>query len=160
NYQIDDFELVVLYQPNNKFNKIFNELNTQKKNFLIVTGTNTDWAFLNKSQDYFSKTPSPAVEDVQPVFNPNFSSFLAEDINFDAYPTLKTTFGDVTFTVKNDVLLTGKIGNIETGQPLLATFENAGTRGALLLGEDIWKWRAQSYLIDNSFEEFDTFFGK
>src|SRR5690606_5025268 len=66
----------------------------------------------------------------------------------------------ITFTVKNDVLLTSKIGNIETGQPLLVTFENTETRGALLLGEDIWKWRAQNYLINNSFEEFDTFFGK
>lgn len=160
NDQIDDFELVILYQPNNKFNNVLNELNTQKKNFLIITGTNTDWAFLNKSQDYFSKTPSPAIEDVQPVFNPNFSSFLVEDINFDAYPPLKITFGDVAFKVKNDVLLASKISNIETEQPLLATFENAGTRGALLLGEDIWKWRAQNYLINNNFEQFDAFFGK
>ena len=160
NTELDDFELIILYQPNNKFNSVLNELNTQKKNFLIITGTNTDWTFLNKSQGYFSKKPSSATEDVQPVYNSNFSSFLVEDINFEAYPPLKTTIGDVTFTVKNDVLLTSKIGSIETGQPLLVTFENTATRGALLLGEDIWKWRAQSYLINNDFEEFDTFFGK
>lgn len=160
NLQISDFEIVILYQPNNKFNSVLSELDSQKKNFLIITGTNTDWAFLNKSQGYFSKTPSPAIEDVQPVFNSNFSSFLVEDINFNAYPPLKTTFGDITFAVKNDVLLTSKIGNIETEQPLLVTFESTETRGALLLGEDIWKWRAQSYLINNNFEEFDTFFGK
>ena len=159
-YQIDDFELFILYQPNNRFNNIFKELNTQKKNFLIISGTNTDWTFLNKSQGYFNKAPSSAIEEVQPVFNPDFSSFLVEDISFDAYPPLKTTFGDITFTVKNDVLLTSKIGNIETEQPLLATFENTRTRGALLLGEDIWKWRAQSYLMNNNFEEFDAFFGK
>lgn len=29
-----------------------------------------------------------------------------------------------------------------------------------MLGENIWKWRAQSYLIDGTFDKFDSFFGK
>ena len=40
------------------------------------------------------------------------------------------------------------------------TFENAGRREALLIGENIWKWRAQSYLNNRSFQQFDNFIGK
>ena len=30
----------------------------------------------------------------------------------------------------------------------------------MLLGENLWKWRAQSYLNDKSFQQFDDFIGK
>src|SRR5690606_20024094 len=152
NIKLDDFELVILYQPNNKFNNILNQLNTQKKNFLIITGTNTDWNFLNRIQGYFTKAPSSAIEDVQPVFNSNFSSFLIEDINFYGYPPLKTNFGDVTFTVKYDVLLTSKIGNVDADQLLLLDSENTEIRGVLILEEDISECRAQRNHTNKHFE--------
>jgi len=43
---------------------------------------------------------------------------------------------------------------------LLVTFENNDRREVLLIGEDIWKWRAQSYLNNKSFQQFDNFIGK
>ncbi|NOY48462.1 MAG: hypothetical protein GXO84_09790 [Chlorobi bacterium] len=43
---------------------------------------------------------------------------------------------------------------------MLVTFENNDRREVLLIGEDIWKWRAQSYLNNKSFQQFDNFIGK
>src|SRR5690606_34168287 len=42
----------------------------------------------------------------------------------------------------------------------LATYEINDRREAVLNGEGIWRWRAQSYLDDQSFENFDNFIGK
>jgi hypothetical protein len=53
-----------------------------------------------------------------------------------------------------------KVNNTLTDLPLLFTFESNGKRKAVLLGENIWRWRAQSYLNDKSFQQFDNFIGK
>jgi hypothetical protein len=44
--------------------------------------------------------------------------------------------------------------------PLLAYSENQGKRSAILLGENIWKWRLQSHIDNQSFEKFDVFIDK
>jgi hypothetical protein len=42
----------------------------------------------------------------------------------------------------------------------LAFAENQGKRSAFLLGENIWKWRLQSHVDNQSFEKFDIFIDK
>ncbi len=158
--KISDFDLVILYQPNNKFNLVFEEIKARNKNFFIIIGAKTDIRFLNKVQEDFNKEISSGIEDVQALFNENFSAFITEDINFDDFPPLKVPFGEVSFSVKNDILLYNRIGNVNTNYPLLTTYEINGSRRAILFGEDFWKWRAQNYLNNQSFKEFDEFTGK
>ena len=52
------------------------------------------------------------------------------------------------------------MNNTLTDLPLLLTFEVNSKREAVLLGENIWKWRAQSYLNQKTFNIFDNFIGK
>ena len=49
---------------------------------------------------------------------------------------------------------------LSTKEPLLATFETNNRREAVLFGENIWQWRAQSYINSKSFNQFDDFIGK
>jgi hypothetical protein len=42
----------------------------------------------------------------------------------------------------------------------LAFAENQGKRSAFLLGENLWKWRLQSHVENQSFEKFDIFVDK
>ena len=158
--KLSDFELIIMYQPNYKFNSIFEELKKEKKNSFIISGTKTDWRFLNNIQKDFTKEMSSGTEDVQALFNKNFSTFIVDDINFNDFPPLKTTLGEVSFAVKNDILLYNKIGNVITTNPLFTTYEIEENRKAVFFGEDIWRWRAQSYLDNQSFEEFDRFISK
>ena len=58
------------------------------------------------------------------------------------------------------ILLFKKLRTAITQQPLLATYENSGRREGILLGENIWQWRAYSYLENESFNQFDDFIGK
>ena len=60
----------------------------------------------------------------------------------------------------HEILLDQYIDGIASGSALLATIEQDGQRQAILDGEDFWRWRAQVYLKDGSFEAFDEFMGK
>jgi hypothetical protein len=74
---------------------------------------------------------------------------------------LQSEFGDVSFNAPIETILYKKVFNDSVVQPpLLVTFEKRKRRVAVLLGEHIWKWRAQSYLNKKSFRQFDNFIGK
>ncbi len=157
---LNDYQLVVLYQPDRGFTQVYSEIENFKKNTLTITGTNTDWNFLNSIQQEFKKETSLQTEDVSATLNNNFSTFAVEDIGFNEFPPLKTTFGDLSITVANEILLGQSINGFDTGTPMLATMELNGKRTAIWDGEDFWKWRAQSYLQTDNFQEFDGFIGK
>ncbi len=42
----------------------------------------------------------------------------------------------------------------------MASFEIDGRREAVIFGENIWQWRAQSFINTKSFQSFDNFTGK
>lgn len=156
NINFNDNQLVVFYQPNNYFNKFFQQ---RKSNYLIISGTKTDWNFLNSQQLGFQKKAINQSENYGAIYNSNFLTFLQDDINFNQFPPLKDKFGEVTLTGENQSLLYQKIAGIDTQQPLLATLEKGEQKSAILFGEGIWKWRAANYVNEQSFEQFDAFIG-
>ncbi|AMC10046.1 hypothetical protein Lupro_01695 [Lutibacter profundi] len=154
---INEYQLVILYQPTNDFGKIFNAVNSNKMNYLIVSGLSTDWNFLNKIQSNFHKESIPQLENYYPIFNTSYAGFLSNDIGFLDFPPLEDSFGDITFFMPFNSLLYQKVGGVNTRNPLLATFENGKQRMAILTGENIWRWRMSSYALNNTFEIFDGF---
>ena len=158
--KLNDFQLVVLYQPNNTFKSVFLEINKLKKNSFVITGTKTDWTFLNTIQNNYSKNKSSTKEEYQALLNTNYSTFILDDLNYQTFPPLESYFEDVAFKINPEIILYKTINGINTNQPLLATFESDNRRKAILFGEGIWKWRAQSYLNEKSFNRFDDFVGK
>jgi len=124
NLKINDFQLVIAYQPNNSFKDLFGSLEAQNKNKFLITGPKTDWRFLNSVNQHYLQEINNQSEEYQAIQNVNYN------------------------------------GSINTEEPLLATFETNGKREAILLGENIWKWRAQSYVNNKSFNNFDNFIGK
>ncbi len=158
--KINDFQLVILYQPNNKFKRLYELLDIENKNRLTVIGTKTALDFINTTSKKFTIAATGQSEDFQASLNLNFAPFLIEDINFESFPPLKGPFGDVNFTVPFDMVLEKNVLGISKNSPLLATFENNTKREAVLFGENIWQWRAQSFLNETSFNPFDDFIGK
>ncbi|WP_299180962.1 VWA domain-containing protein [uncultured Aquimarina sp.] len=157
---IEEYQLIILYQPNARFREVYEKIKTTRKNYFTITGSKTDWVFLNKSQNVYRQEITRQIEYYLPRFNPNYGTFLLEDIGFNDYPPLIGTFGEIHMKSSYDVLLQRNIGNIKTDEPLLATIEDNGIREAILFGEGVWRWRAQSYLDNKSFESFDDFFGR
>tara|TARA_R110002049_G_scaffold72650_1_gene188027 strand:- start:3288 stop:5321 length:2034 start_codon:yes stop_codon:yes gene_type:complete len=158
--KINDFQLVILYQPNNRFNSILKEIKEQKINTFIISGETTNWNILNESQDYYKQKITNQTENYQPSLNKNYGTFIVENIDFNNFPPLKSEFGTLQISVPHDILLYKSVNGITIEDALLATFEANGTKHAILNGEDIWKWRAQSFINTNSFNNFDEFINK
>ncbi|WP_408039713.1 VWA domain-containing protein [Tenacibaculum amylolyticum] len=150
---LEEYQFVIFYQPTFYF-KSFLEKRTA--NFLIVTGTKTDWNFINSLNLGIRKSYINQSENYNASYNPNYLTFIQENIGFNSFPPLKDKFGAVD-AEGNQTLLFQKLQNITTNEPLLATIEKGERKYGMLLGEGIWKWRASSYIKESSFEVFDEF---
>lgn len=157
---IIDFQLVILYQPNNNFNEALSGISDKNLNSFVITGNTTNFSLLNNSQSAFKQTVTNQSEDFQPKLNRNYSTFIVDNLSFEDYPPLQSEFGTIEFSVPNDVILSKSVNGIDTNQPMLSTFEIGSTKHALLSGEGLWRWRAQSFLESESFNDFDNFIGK
>jgi len=157
---LQDYNVVVLYQPNSEFKSILEQNATAKLNTFVITGLHTDFNILNQFQDDFEFRMSGQKEDYSANFNAQFNSFAIDDFGFEQFPPLENAFG--TITAKGNVtnLLQARIRTVTTENPLLAFTENGIHRNAYLFGENLWKWRMESYLKEKSFEKFDVFLDK
>ncbi|WP_298420868.1 VWA domain-containing protein [uncultured Kordia sp.] len=158
--KLNDYQLVIFYQPTRKFQQVFETSEQLQKNTLTITGTQTDWNFLNDIQTSFKKEELSETEEVQGRLNTNYSNFLIDNIDFSEYPPLENAFGEVEFNVAHEIILSQLISGVSTDGALLATYSVDNKRAAILAGENIWKWRAHSFLAQENFIEFDTFLGK
>ena len=157
---LKDYQAVLLYQPNVSFKPYYETIKTLGINTFTITGTRTDYRFLNDNGELFTRELSAQVEDYQAEFNSNFSTFQVDDIGFSNFPPLVDEFGEVSIKKAHTPLLMQTISGLPTGSSLLTTIEDGAQRHAVLFGEGIWRWRAQSYLDNQSFEPFDEFVGK
>lgn len=158
--QINDFQLIIIYQPNNKFNIVFERLKSLNKNKFIIIGTKTSLSFLNRVSENYTQNITDQTENYQAELNINYSPFIIDDLVFESFPPLLSNYGEVKFNVPFQTILNKRINGVTIEEPLLATTEINGVREAILFGENIWQWRAQSFLNEKSFNAFDDFMGK
>ncbi len=157
---LNDYQLVILYQPDRTFSSVYQEINTLNKNTFVIAGTSTDWNFVNSAQELYKKEVTNQLENVSARLNLNYGTFAIDPIGFGDFPPLKSQFGELNVIVPHETVLEQTVDGFGSGSPMLATMELNGTRHAIWDGEELWKWRAQSYLREKSFEDFDNFIGK
>jgi len=156
----DNYQLAILYQPNAKFKAVFEAIDLEGVNKFVISGTQTQWHFLNTIQNKYAQEITAQIGDYQTSVNSNYSTFIIDDLDFNSFPPLQSEFGSVTFNAPVETLLYKRVHSNILNEPLMVTFEDSNRREAVLFGENIWKWRAQSYLNNKSFQEFDNFIGK
>ncbi|HMK06886.1 MAG TPA: hypothetical protein VK476_05105 [Flavobacterium sp.] len=157
---LQDYNVLILYQPTSNFKQVFETNKDAGVNTFIITGNDTDFNLLNQQQNNVVFRMSGQREDYLAKFNPQFNLFALDDIGFEEFPPLQNAFGTIALNADVSVLLTSKIRNIDTNAPLLVFSENQGKRSAFLFGENIWKWRLQSHVDNKSYEKFDVFADK
>jgi len=157
---LQDYNILIFYQPTSEFKSVFEANKLAGINSFTITGTNTDFNFLNQNQANYAFKMSNQKEDYLADFNAQFNLFALDNIGFEQLPPLQNAFGTITSIGNNNVLLNARIRNIATNSPLLAFSENAGKRAAYLFGENSWKWRLQSHVDNKSFEKYDIFLDK
>lgn len=154
------YNAVIFYQPNSTFKAAFETAKSLGLNSFIITGTTTDFAFLNQQQNDLQFKMANQTEDYFAGFNSQFNVFALDNIGFESFPPLQNNFGTISSKGTISVLLSSTIRGINTQSPLLAFAENQGKRTAFLLGENSWKWRSQSFVDHQSFEKYDIFIDK
>lgn len=157
---LNNYNVLILYQPNATFKPVFDTNKNLKINTWIITGNDTDFGFLNQQQNQFDFKMSSQKEDYLADFSSDFNLFAMDNIGFENFPPLENPFGTISAKGTISELLSSRIRNVATNSPLFAFFDNQGKRNAFLFGENIWKWRAQSYVDKKSFEQFDVFIDK
>ncbi|UGS20243.1 hypothetical protein [Flavobacterium cyclinae] len=157
---LQNYNVLILYQPNASFKPIFDQNKVAQVNTFLITGTATDFNFLNQKQDEFWFKLANQKEDYLATYESGFNLFSQSNINFENFPPLENNFGTIAVKAKVNTLLSARIRNVQLQNPLLTFTENGSKRSAYLFGENIWKWRLENHLSKKSFEEFDLFSDK
>ena len=157
---LQDFNVLILYQPTAAFKSIFDQNKVAQINTFVITGTATDFNLLNQIQDDLNFKMSTSKEDYLATFESNFNLFAQSNIGFENFPPLEHSFGVITAKNNVNTLLSARVRNVPVQNPILTFTENGSKREAYLLGENIWKWRLENHLNKKSFEDFDLFTDK
>ncbi|RCS27274.1 VWA domain-containing protein [Polaribacter sp. WD7] len=157
--EINDYQLVILFEVNKKFKNIIDAVKSTKSNYLLVSGVNTDWNFINQNELGFRKNFINQTESYNADYNSAFQTYYQKDIGFSQFPPLQDQFGEIKILKEHQTLLNQNINGVATQQPLLITSEENNQKTSVLFGQGIWKWRANSFLSTNSFQDFDSFIG-
>ena len=157
---LENTDVFILYQPNASFKRIYDFIEARNVNYFTITGTQTDWRFLNQVQESFFKEDFNQKEEIQPVLNRSFSIFGLGEFDTSDYPPLIANLGDLEILEDNEIVLNQRIKGVALETPLLTLFPKNNRKQAVLFGENIWRWRAKNYLENNNFAGFDDFIGK
>ena len=156
----ENYGLAILYQPNQSFKAVFELIEKRQLSSFIIGGTQTQWAFLNAIQSDFKQETTGQTENYQGKINSKFNNFSVEDFNFNTFPPLSAEFGNTLINVPYETLLFKSINGTVIQEPLWFTYENNAQRTAVLLAENLWKWRMHSYRENQDFKTFDSFISK
>ena len=154
------YNLLVLYQPTASFRKVFDANKNLKINTFIITGMATDFNLLNQMQSDLDFKLTNKKEDFTSSYLTGFNLFAQNDIQFEQFPPLENPFGKITEKGSLNTLLTAKVNGIDVGNPILTFSEKGNSRSAYLLGENSWKWRMESHVMNQSYEKYDQFIDK
>ena len=157
---LNKYNLLVLYQPTASFRKVFEANKNLRINTFIITGMSTDFNLLNQMQSDLDFKLTNKKEDFTSSFLVGFNLFAQNDIQFAQFPPLENPFGKITEKSSVNTLLTAKVNGIEIGNPILTFSEKGNSRSAYLLGENSWKWRMESHVMNQSYEKYDQFIDK
>lgn len=157
--ELEEIGLFILYQPNRNFKTIYDYLEKYGGNYLTIVGTKTDWNFVNASQNSFTVSGSRQQEDVLPVLNNAFGMFGLSEFSVDDFPPLQGTLGEIELNKESETLMYQQLQGVNLDKPLFTILTERNKKEAILFGEDIWRWRAQTYRNEQNFKKFDDFIG-
>lgn len=149
--------LVILHNLPSATHQIPKEYESLPQVFVI--GCQTDLPRLNALHaglEIVSKVKKSS--EVTAVFNDRFSLFnyAADDgAALEQLPPLDAPFGEARSSSSLQSLLTARLGNIDTRQPLVAALAQGTSHRVFIWGEGLWRWRLGDYMNNGSHEHFD-----
>jgi hypothetical protein len=158
-YDLNEYNLVIMYGVSAAFEKAYTQKEQLNKNTWVITGPDPDLVYLNAKHSSFQIETDEEYDEVQPILNDSYATFNLEKLDFEDYPPVSVPFGTLIFNTNVDVLFYKQIGTIATKQPLWFTYEAGESKHAVTLVNGLWRWRAQSFLSNKDFKNFDDLVG-
>lgn len=159
NSVLEDVDLFIFYQPTAKFKQSFDFAKSKNANTFIITGSQTDYTFINKLNVGIELETGYPQQEVFGLLNNAFTKYDITNFDLMDYPPLVSDAGPILITSPFESLLGTQIKGLNIQQPLLSVIDENGSKRAVLIGENIWKWRVQTYRNTNEFVNFDEFIG-
>ncbi len=159
NSSLEEIDLFIFYQPTIRFKNSFTFAKSKNANTFIITGTQTDYSFLNNSNVGFEIENGYPEQEVFGLLNNGFTKYDISKFNLTDFPPLVSDAGPILITTPYETLLGTQIKGLDVQQPLMGVMEQNAGKQAFLIGENLWKWRMQTYRNANDFVNFDEFIG-
>lgn len=167
NLQPTAIDLVIFHQSPDKRGRtrdLFQRFANSKTSLFIVNGSQSDLNLLTQSNMPIKfEQPPRQLDDVMPVINPGFSSFLiSPEANtvFSGFPPVWVPFGKMQIPASAVPLLFQRVGSLTTDKPLLWINTTDNQKIAFMLADGFWQWRLHEYSKFENTDTFDEVFGK
>ncbi|TKD66118.1 vWA domain-containing protein [Flavobacterium sp. ASW18X] len=157
--ELEDMSLLVLFNPTRTQLPVINQIKNRGLSSFFILGPKTDWSFINELELGFTKEDLNQTEELLPVKNAGFSLFDSAAFTLEDYPPLAGNLGEVEITKEYDLISTQSIRGVNLNEPLFFAMKEP-QKTAVLMGNDLWKWRMQSFRNTQNFDNFDQFIGK
>lgn len=148
--KLNDYNLLILHNlPSVGFNA--GSLLEQAKKLGIsvwfIVGSQTAVPLFNQSQAAMQiNSQGMTLSDAQGTINPDFSYFTIDPSKSVAsLPPLSTPLGDYKAGPNAQVLMTQRIGGVNTQYPLILMQQTTDGKVGVLAGEGLWRWRLYDF---------------
>lgn len=126
---------------------------------LFVIGRQTNLGALNTARTGLTITArSDDFVEALPAHNSSFALFAMPDQALQtiaSLPPLHVPFAQFEQAGSLHVMFYQRIGQVTTGQPLIAFMQTTQRKTGFINGEGIWRWRLHTYLRDGTHQAFD-----
>jgi hypothetical protein len=151
------YSLIILHQVTVTPQRIVNELkaNNQSVFFIGLTAP--------QGLGFDTKQLSGRFNDVEAHYQNSFTLFnLSDELKkyLKDFPAVKCNFGSSSASNGANVLISQRIGVVDTESPLFYFNEINGVKSAGFLGDGLWKWRMRDYADHTNFNLFNELISK
>lgn len=160
------YSLIILNQlPSlkNAASKLLTKIRESRIPVLFLIGPNTLLEQLNALEMGLKISESKNIEEVQPIFDDNFSLFLLSSETKEMLavaPPLISPFGNTDVLPSLQSLAYQSIKNIRTPKTIMAFGNDKGRKVGFILGEGIWRWRLFDFQSNNNHDAFNELIHK
>jgi hypothetical protein len=163
---LSSYSLIILNQLPSKKNvssSLLAQIKANRIPVLFLIGPNSLLEQINSLDLGLKIAASQNTEEVQPIFQNNFSLFTLSEGTKETLagcPPLLAPFGNTELSPVMQSLANQSIRNIQTNKTLLAFGSDKGRKFGFIVGEGLWRWRLNDYQLNGTHEAFNEFIQK
>jgi hypothetical protein len=158
----DPFDILILHQVPDVYGSstgIVSALLSKKKPAFFIVGSKTNIPSFNGMQNVVGiNSQINKLDKTTSQLNNLFQRFNVSTNTaalLEKLPPISVPFGEYKTFPGAEILLFQKIGNINTGRPMLAMNLSGSVNHAVFVGEGIWQWRLEEYALSEQQSEVD-----